>query len=277
MAWMTIGEFATRTRLSHKALRIYADLGLVVPADVDPATGYRRYEESQLEGARLVALLRRLDMPLAGIADVIDRDPPEAVEAVTQWWGREEAGMAERRALVSYIQSRLKGEGEPSVREISTRVIPERRVASVSRHVTMAEAEAFFADTFPRLRALSPGLPGIEGVPYVVYYGEVSQDGDGPVELSRPVASDIPQGQVAGSPDIQVRVEPAHEEAYVRLSVAEMTWPALLPFGDALERWVRDHNRRPSAPPRQVLFADLRTAAPGTLACDLSVPLHGAH
>src|SRR5215469_3019824 len=273
---MTIGEFAARTRLSPKALRIYADLGLVVPAEVDPASGYRRYGESQLERARLVALLRRLDMPLADIADVIERDPAEAADAVTQWWEREEAAMAERRALITYVQSRLKGEGEPVMREVSTRAIPERKVASVSRHVTIAEAEAFFAEAFPRLRAISPGLPGIEGVPFVVYHGEVSQDSDGPVELCRPVAPDTPGGPVPGSPDIQVRVEPAHGEAYVRLSAAEMSWPAMLPFADALERWGRDHGRRPAAPLRQVLFADLRTAAPDTLACDLSVPLQGS-
>ena len=270
---MTIGEFSARTRLSPKALRIYADLGLVVPAEVDPVSGYRRYQESQLERARLVALLRRLDMPLADIADVIDRDPAEAADAVTRWWEREEAVMTDRRALITYIQSRLKGEGEPAMREVSTRAIPERKVASVSRHVTIADAEAFFAEAFPRLRAISPGLPGIEGVPYVVYYGEVTQDSDGPVELCRPVAPDMPEGPVAGSPDIQVRVEPAHDEAYVRLSVAEMSWPAMLPFADALERWGRDHDRRPAAPLRQVLFADLRTAAPDTLACDLTVPL----
>jgi len=274
---MTIGEFAARTRLSPKALRIYADLGLVVPAEVDPVSGYRRYQESQLERARLVALLRRLDMPLAGIADVIDRDPAAAADAVTQWWEREEAAMTDRRALITYIQSRLKGEGEPVMREVSTRAVPERKVASVSRHVTIADAEAFFAEAFPRLRAISRGLPGIEGVPYVVYYGEVTQDSDGPVELCRPVAPDTPEGPVAGSPDIQVRVEPAHDEAYVRLSVAEMSWPAMLPFADALERWGRDHDRRPAAPLRQVLFADLRTAAPDTLACDLSVPLQRSH
>src|SRR5262249_61991788 len=104
---MTIGEFAARTRLSPRALRIYADLGLVVPAEVDPASGYRRYEESQLERARLVALLRRLDMPLADIADVIDRDPAEAADAVTQWWGREEGARAGRRAPIRRLRCRL--------------------------------------------------------------------------------------------------------------------------------------------------------------------------
>jgi DNA-binding transcriptional MerR regulator len=279
MAWMTIGEFASRTRLSPKALRIYADLGLVVPAEVDPASGYRRYDESQLERARLVALLRGLDMPLADVAGVIDRDPAEGAGLLARWWERAEAAMADRRALVAYIQSRLavqqgkQGKQEPLMKDISVRAIPERKVASISRHVTLAGAGAFFAEAFPRLRAVAPGMTGIEGVPFVVYYGEVSADSDGPVELCRPVAMDTPEGAVTGSPDIQVRVEPAHEEAYIRLSVAEMAWPRMLPFADALERWGRDHDRRPAAPLRQVLFADLRTASPDTQACDLSVPL----
>ncbi len=38
---MTLGAFAERTRLAAKALRLYDHLGLVVPAHVDPATGYR--------------------------------------------------------------------------------------------------------------------------------------------------------------------------------------------------------------------------------------------
>ena len=42
-----------------------------MPAHVDPANGYRRYRESQLATARLVAMLRRLDMPLAQVAEVV--------------------------------------------------------------------------------------------------------------------------------------------------------------------------------------------------------------
>ena len=60
---LTIGVFATRARLSAKALRLYDSVGLLVPADVDPENGYRRYRESQLATARLIVMLRRLDMP----------------------------------------------------------------------------------------------------------------------------------------------------------------------------------------------------------------------
>ena len=52
------------------------------------------------------------------------------------------------------------------------------------------EAAPFFSDAFARLRAAGPGIDGIAGCPFVVYYGEVSDDSDGPVELCRPVAAD---------------------------------------------------------------------------------------
>jgi MerR HTH family regulatory protein len=63
---MTMGEFAELTRLSPKALRLYDRLGLLVPERVDAGTGYRRYARDQVEAARLVGLLRRLDMPPGG-------------------------------------------------------------------------------------------------------------------------------------------------------------------------------------------------------------------
>ena len=56
--WVSIGEFSRLSRLSPKALRLYDKLGLLVPDHVDAATGYRWYPDTQLDQARLVALLR---------------------------------------------------------------------------------------------------------------------------------------------------------------------------------------------------------------------------
>lgn len=63
MDLMTIGEFAARTRLSPKALRLYDRLGLLPSALTDPVSGYRRYRQDQVQIARLIAQLRRIDMP----------------------------------------------------------------------------------------------------------------------------------------------------------------------------------------------------------------------
>lgn len=67
MNLMSIGEFARRSRLSPKALRLYDELGLLAPASVDDDSGYRYYAESQLDRARLIAALRQLQISLAEI------------------------------------------------------------------------------------------------------------------------------------------------------------------------------------------------------------------
>ena len=69
------GEFAAAARLSPKALRLYAEQGLLLPARVDPATGYRFYAPDQLPRARLIGRLRRLGLPLARIGFLADLDP----------------------------------------------------------------------------------------------------------------------------------------------------------------------------------------------------------
>jgi hypothetical protein len=112
-------------------------------------------------------------------------------------------------------------------------------------------------------------------VPFLVFYGDVSEDSDGPIELCRPV-SDVDSSQHAdGRPDaeLQRRVEPAHEEAFIRLAMKDMGWPAMLPAYDALERWVTGQRRIAAGPVRQLLIADQRTASPDTLVCHLSLPL----
>ena len=46
-----------------KALRLYDAMGLLTPALVDDSSGYRFYTESQIERAKLIGLLRQLEMP----------------------------------------------------------------------------------------------------------------------------------------------------------------------------------------------------------------------
>src|SRR5690349_14488434 len=58
-----IGEMARVSGLSVSALRFYDGAGVLVPAEVDPATGYRRYADEQVRAARLIAGLRRVGMP----------------------------------------------------------------------------------------------------------------------------------------------------------------------------------------------------------------------
>jgi len=61
---LTVGLMSRRSGLTAKALRHYDRIGLLRPAVVDEATGYRLYHPGQVAEARLVQLLRSLDLPL---------------------------------------------------------------------------------------------------------------------------------------------------------------------------------------------------------------------
>src|SRR5882672_3347903 len=102
---LTIGEFARLSRLSPKALRLYDELGLLRPFQVDPWSGYRYYEPSQLERARLVAWLRRLGLPLAQIGAVVEAAPAEAAALVTAFLRVTEAEFSERQRLAQFLIS----------------------------------------------------------------------------------------------------------------------------------------------------------------------------
>src|SRR6476469_9969004 len=77
---LTIGEFAEATRISPKALRLYAEHGLLMPTRVDRDSGYRYYRAEQLQEARLIALLRAADMPLREIRRFLVDPQPALLE-----------------------------------------------------------------------------------------------------------------------------------------------------------------------------------------------------
>lgn len=76
----TIGAFAQMVGISAKTLRHYHDRGLLVPAWVDPNTGYRSYTLRQMDDAARISVLRRGGMPLALIRIVLEH--PERAESV---------------------------------------------------------------------------------------------------------------------------------------------------------------------------------------------------
>ena len=70
--WIGIGAFAQLSGLTVETLRHYHEVGLLVPAEIDDRTGYRRYRLRQLPRARTLAVLRDVGMPLEEVAVIVD-------------------------------------------------------------------------------------------------------------------------------------------------------------------------------------------------------------
>lgn len=108
---MTIGEFSSRSGLSAKVLRTYADMDVLVPSAVDPGSGYRYYDVDQLDDAAIVALLRRAGVPVAGIGHFLAQPSSEALDG----WERSLAAEVQtRRQALAEVRRRLGVKSTPT-------------------------------------------------------------------------------------------------------------------------------------------------------------------
>jgi DNA-binding transcriptional MerR regulator len=266
---LTIGEFSRRSMLSPKALRLYDQQGLLVPAEVDPHSRYRRYRESQLADARLIARLRRLDMPLAMIGELLRCAPDQRSDVLVAWWDTVERRMAGKRELLVHLLIGLAGKERTfEMFEIQEREVAEQAVVSEQRHVTVHGLTAWFDDCMPRLHGLAGRNGGVAGAAFIIYHGEVNEESDGPVEVCVPIQHDR-----AGTIDAATRIEPAHTEAYTRIRKAQVEFPQILDAYEAVEQWMAKNNRAMTGSPREIYFTDFMNAGPDDEVCDIAFPI----
>jgi hypothetical protein len=153
---------------------------------------------------------------------------------------------------------------------IETRTIERQTVASIEERVLAPDLPAFIdRATDAILETLTSGGVAI-GTPFVAYHGEVNLDADGPVELCVPY-----EGMVEPAGSIRTRIEPSHEEAFARITKAEVDFPKILAAYEAVDRWVSDRGFRVTGSPREVYFVDWDEAARDDPACDIAL-LFGA-
>ncbi|MFE3269867.1 MULTISPECIES: MerR family transcriptional regulator [unclassified Streptomyces] len=276
---LTIGAFAARARLSPKALRLYDRLGLLAPAHVDEVSGYRYYRADQVERARTVALLRRLDMPLARIAEVVEAGGAVGAARLDAYWAEAETRFASQRTLAEYLRGRLSGRSSEMYGKfvVETVDVPERVVLTERRHTLADELPVWIPASLGRLEEGARECGGTAGAPFVVYYAEVSMESDGPAESCVPVADEEAARSWAercgrGS-GVGVRVEPARRLAYTRIAKAQVAHPQIVAAFEAVEVWVRERGLVVDGPCREVYFADWDAAGPEDAVCDVAFPV----
>jgi len=96
---MPIGIFSRISGLSHRALRLYGDRGLLPPARVDADTGYRYYDVHSIRAAEMIRLLRSLGVPLGEMRQYIDAAAADQLEET----------LSQQRRRLNEEQARLDG------------------------------------------------------------------------------------------------------------------------------------------------------------------------
>ena len=195
---------------------------------------------------------RQLDLPLAAIMELLVCD---AAEQIAAHWREVESVHDARRELADYLVNRLSGK-RSVMYEVATREIPERSVLCLKRNVDEQGAWALGKEFIAILRERPlPKMEGREGAMFSIYWGEVSADSDGPVEWCKPIPEADAQALASHYPELTLRTEPAHREAYVALpNDAIPSGPGGGPgvqwqlASEALRAWAEENGLNPESP-----------------------------
>lgn len=253
-AAMTISQFARRSGLSHKALRLYEMSGLLPPAEIDPVNGYRRYSEGQLGRAHWISRLRQLDMPLATVAELLaDGDEQQMLARLDRWWAEQQATMRIKEALVAHLRAGLApgGAGDLPSYQVRVRKVAGAKIAVIRHQVDQSTLVDTMVGACQQIRDhLRDCGATPAGEAWWLYHGVVTPDSEAPVEACLPYT-----GSADPAGPITLRIEPAHREAYCTVSRDECAYPRIMAAYDAVASWVRTRQLVSTGPAREVYFA----------------------
>ncbi|GGM87469.1 MerR family transcriptional regulator [Dactylosporangium sucinum] len=257
---LTIGGFARLCRLTVKRLRHYDEVGLLRPAEVDAATGYRFYHRSQVRDAMAIGLLRSLDVPLPAIAEILAGDDEGRAAVLAAERDRLERELARARRTVDALQ-RLLSEGLLQHDVRLTRE-PARRLL-VARAVCAAD------DIGPAVagclgRVLAAGVP-FAGPLWGLFPTEL--DGD----LRVAAGAELPAGADAGGPP-GLEVEELAATAAV-VAVHSGPYEQLPLTYQSVFAWVHERGFVPAGVAREIYLTDPTTTEPDRLVTQLVVPV----
>ena len=238
---LSIGAFASVTRLSHKALRLYGSLDLLVPARIDPDSGYRYYRSAQVGDARLIRSLREVGMPLATIRRVLAGSPREAQILMRSYVASlEEQARKARAALPDLVAETVAFSHDPQM-EILVRQESQQTIISITQRVFVGQLPGHLRITVRELRKFAAGRDLREtGHPFGYFHGIVSEQDDGPLEVCIPVSR-----ETESTDRVRSTTLPGGRAACVEAAGDAAYYPAIL---DALRcrlrldhhQWLRD-------------------------------------
>jgi DNA-binding transcriptional MerR regulator len=249
---LSIGTLSNATHLSVKALRRYHELGLLVPAAVDPSTGYRGYSVAQITEARIIRRLRLLDMPLDDIARILRAGDPQVTAAVLGGHrARMKLRLEQTERIVADLQQLV---DEPD--DLHRILVHERWQAAepivvVAVRTAWSDLKAFFDTTYRQLEAhVARCGAQVTGPPGASYgSGDGIDHDDLTVRAWLPVDGALPGDPAAG-------IEPGRlPETRLAVALHVGAFEDMTGTYGAVGRWVAEHDRAVTGPLQELYLA----------------------
>ena len=185
----TIGEFSKITGLTVKTLRFYHEQGLLIPTSVDDETGYRYYDRSKIETARIITHLRSLDLSLEEIGTILRNagDDADLREVMERQKLLLETKIQRYREIVRSLNQFLAIEEEArTLMKQSSFQVEEKQTDPIQ--VAGIRMKGRYADCGPIFARLGKSLGRyINGKPLMLFYDSEYRETDADIEPCVPV------------------------------------------------------------------------------------------
>ncbi|MEV6270380.1 MerR family transcriptional regulator [Kribbella sp. NPDC051936] len=245
-----IGEFARHGRVSIRMLRHYDAIGLLRPAYVDPATGYRSYTAAQLADLNRIVALKDLGFSLDQVNKMIadNLSLSELRTMLTMRRAQLETTLAESQARLAQVESRLRGlENDVPTADVVVKDLPAVRLVGLTATAASFTPDDITPVVHPLCAELGRRLPDADVHPagrLTCLYAQSSED-EVVVRATVPAAVDA-GGNLNG---LEVVDLPATQAATL---VHRGPIDQVLPSWQALARWLDDNGRRAAEPAREL-------------------------
>ncbi|HWS34907.1 MAG TPA: MerR family transcriptional regulator [Actinoplanes sp.] len=246
-----IGDFARHGRVSVRMLRHYDATGLLRPAHVDPATGYRNYTAAQLARLNRIIALKDLGFTLMQVRDIVDGNlSTEELRGMLRLRRAElEAAMTAAAARLTQVEARLRAiesEGHMPSNDVVLKAVPAVRVAELTAVAASYEPEhigpvinPLYHQLFERLDAagVRPSGPG------VAFYEDEAEG-----RITVHAAVEVAEGP--STDDFSVRVLAPIPQAATILHHGSMD--SVVPTAQTLARWIDANGYRADGYAREI-------------------------
>ncbi len=250
----SIGEFARHGRVSVRMLRHYDAIGLLRPASVDPASGYRFYNAGQLAELNRIIALKDLGFTLQQVQAILDEQvsPAELRGMLKLRRAEIHAQIEAETSRLARVEARLlsiEDDGRVPADGVVIKRLAPLRVGELTGTAAGWEPESItpviqplYRDLFCRLASAGVTAAG----PVIAYY-EDAPGGDGAIVVHAAVP---------------VSTESAGDRGFNVLELAEIERAAaiihhgsmddVLSSGQALARWIDANGYQSVGYPREI-------------------------
>jgi len=270
-----IGIFSRITHLSQKALRLYDEKGLLVPAEKDLCTGYRYYTCDQIERGIWIRNLLWLGFSLQEARDLLDAKCRGDVESIRGLFEKRLSETEEEARRLHAVQEILRTQDpltggfcmsvtEPIIKEVPALRVISRRERGVYQEtiprLIMELCGCFESDRAQRSTAR------VTGPVMFICHDEEYRETDADIEVALPITGRIS----VEKPEIEVRNLPGGMFVSV---VYTGPYPGVGKAYERLFAYMGQHNLIPAGPSRELYINDPREVPEHEVMTEVQCPV----